>query len=57
MTFIITYLLAGFILVLIVDYSATKTNPENLLTDREKFFMALIWPISLILFIYYIIKG
>lgn len=57
MTFIITYLLAGFILVLIVDYSAIKTNPENLLADREKFFMALIWPISLILFIYYIIKG
>jgi hypothetical protein len=57
MTFIITYLLIGLIVVLIADYSTTKNNPDNLLTNQEKTFMALIWPLSVIVFIYYIIKG
>ena len=57
MTFIITYLLIGLIVVLIADYSTTKNNPNNLLTNQEKTFMVLIWPLSVIVFIYYIIKG
>jgi hypothetical protein len=57
MTFWITYLLIGLLIVLIVDYSMARYEPDNILSNSQRFIMALIWPISIIIFIYFIIKG
>ena len=56
MIFWIIYLLIGLLIVSIVDYSIIKHEPDNMLSNSQRFIMALIWPISVIIFIYFIIK-
>ena len=57
MSLIITYLFFGVLWNVVLDFITTITESENGLTNVEKVFSIVIWPISLIIFIYHFIKG
>ena len=58
MIYLILYLLVGLIFTSIVDRIA-KNNlpPENHFTDFEKFTIAALWPINIVIFAYNFIKS
>ena len=57
MSLVITYLFFGVLWNVVLDFITTITESENGLTNVEKIFSIVIWPISLIIFIYHFIKG
>lgn len=57
MSLVITYLFFGVLWNVVLDFITTITESENGLTNVEKVFSIVIWPISLIIFIYHFIKG
>ena len=57
MSLIITYLFFGVLWNVVLDSITTITESKHGLNNWEKVFSIVIWPISLIIFIYHFIKG
>ena len=57
MSLIITYLFFGVLWNVVLDFITTITESKHGLNNWEKVFSIVIWPISLIIFIYHFIKG
>jgi hypothetical protein len=53
---IITYLFIGTCWVLILDIATNYLQSKNKFSSLEKVWVALIWPITFIIFVYHFIK-
>ena len=53
---IITYLFIGTCWILLLDIIAYFLNSEHNLSPTEKIVTSLIWPITLITFVYHFVK-
>lgn len=54
---IITYLIIGVALNLIYDWAVNSVGAEYRFTFKERVIVTLIWPFSVIIFIYHFIKS
>lgn len=54
---IITYLIIGVALNLIYDWAVNSLGAEYRFTLKERVVVTLIWPFSVIIFIYHFIKS
>lgn len=50
------YLAAGVILVALTDLLAYMTGVSNTITNPQRVFLVLLWPVTAVLFIYSIFK-
>ena len=57
MSLVITYLFFGVLWNVTLDFITTITESNNGLSNWEKVISILVWPFSLIIFIYHFIKG
>ncbi len=55
MLLIAQYLLAGVIIAFILEYIIRAM--DNDVSGKERYAMIVLWPIMVIIFIYYFIKG
>lgn len=51
MMFILKYLLAGVIFIVFFEITKDKTSPQVQLTNFDRFWGVLIWPLMLITFV------
>jgi hypothetical protein len=54
---IIRYLLIGILFQGLMQWSASKLSPKNILTHTERVVLILIWPIGAVGFVFSFIKS
>jgi hypothetical protein len=56
MSWILTYLMVGVLMLWLYDRATQKFNAEYHFNNKERIVVALIWPIALAMFIYALIQ-
>jgi len=57
MSSVIIYLFWGVVWDVVLNFISTITNSENKLTNYERVYSLVLWPISLCIFVYHFIKS
>ena len=57
MRLVIIYLFWGVVWDVVLNFISTITNSENKLTNYERVYSLVLWPISLCIFTYHFIKS
>ena len=56
MSYILNYIIAGFLFQWFMQWSSSKFSPENVFTHWERAMLIIGWPIGVLLFLYSFIK-
>lgn len=56
MSWILTYLMVGVLMLWLYDRATQKFNAEYHFNNKERVIVALVWPIALIMFVWAFIK-
>jgi len=54
--FLITYLFWGILWDVILNFVSTITNYKDKLTNYERLYSLVLWPISFCIFVYHFVK-